>query len=159
MLHRLDPSARRKSDSMSILVLLALAVQSSIAQSPETAPDGVPINPVHLDEAGFGILRYSDPQGREIPLSAATANFSDSTSRPFEAWSTLGTWTRPDLSLCMQYMTAERLALTNAVQVYSPMDQRAVARFRFVIDPEQAEEIASSDGGTAEGECHSDFLR
>jgi len=159
MLHELNPSARRMSNLMKIFILMTLAAQSSMAQSPESAPDGVPTYPVYLDESGFGILRYSDPTGREIPFSAATGNFSDSSNRPFEGRSTLGTWTGPDLSLCMQYMTAERLELTNAVQVYSPTDERAVARFRFVVDPEQAEEIISSDGGTAEGECYSDFLR
>lgn len=139
--------------------LLCINGTSLLAQDLDVASDGVSTLPMYLDESGEGILRYSDPEGRAIPFSAATGMLSPKSSRPFEVWSTLGTWTGPEISLCMQYMTPQRVEQTNAVQIYSPTTERVVARFRFVFDDEQAEEIVSTDGGTESGECHSDFLR
>lgn len=142
-----------------VVPLLCLHGTSLPAQDLDVASDGVPTLPVYLAESGDGILRYSDPEGREIPFSASTGMLTPASSRPFEVWSTLGTWTGPEISLCMQYMTPQRVERTNAVQIYSPTTEQVVARFRFIFDDEQAEEIVSTDGGTEPGECYSDFLR
>ena len=80
--------------------------------------------------------------------------------RPFEVFSTLGTWTGPDLSLCLQFLQRERVeAMNMGVQIYAPEEQAAVARYRIVFDAEQAEEIVSTGGGTGPGECDANFLR
>ena len=144
-----------------LLVIAALATAAPlIAQERQVTSDGVPLHVVHVDDDGHGILRFSDPEGREIDFVAATGGLVPDSDRPFEAFSTLGTWTGPDLSLCLQYLTPERVEEMNlGVQVYAPAEQAAVARYRIVFDTDEAEEIVSTEGGTGPGECHANFLR
>lgn len=143
---------------LAALMLFASATPI-LAQDVEVTADGIPIFPVFLNDSGNGILRFSDPEEREIPFTAANGMLAPKSSRPFEAWSTLGTWTGPELSLCIQHMTPARLELTNAIQLYSPTEERVIARFRFVFNAEKAEQIISADGGTEPGVCHSNFLK
>lgn len=146
--------------ALCLAALCLAAATASSAQEARTASDGVPIYPVHVNDEGHGILRYSDPEGREIPLTAAIGAMVPDGSRPFEVIRTLGTWTGPDLSLCLQYLTADRVERMNmGVQIHAPAEEAVVARYEIVFDAERAEEIVSAEGGTGPGECESEFLR
>jgi hypothetical protein len=142
-----------------IWIVLTLAFWSTATLSEEPSSETVPLLPVYIDEEGMGILRYSHPEGRAVPMVVATGTHTPGGPREFEVYGTLGEWTGPELALCMRYMTQQRLRLTPNVQVYSPTEEAVLARFEFIVDESKAEEIVSTDGGTGPGECDAEFRR
>lgn len=141
--------------------VFALVIATAVCgQDEELASDGVPILPAFVSVEGEGILRYSDPQGREGMFAIMLGGLIPEANRPFEGFTTLGEFRGPDISLCLQGMSQHVIQEMNlAAQVFSQADQAVVARFRISVDPERAEDIVSTDGGTGAGECTSEFLR
>ena len=119
------------------LVALFAALLCPIAALAETAPDGVEIVPLYLNENGDGILRFTDTGGSTGPFTTQIPG--------------------PAFTFCVQQFRADKFPDGFGMNVWNTATQKSALRYRFVHDAAQAEAITSIGEGDAPGECSTNY--
>lgn len=121
----------------------------------DTDDDDVEVRPYYIDEEGIGVLRYSEPAGREFEYHMAISGLTTDPKRPREVLvGSMGPYAGPDVAIYMGSLNMMDVPLDLLeIEIYEDEPYRPVVRFRPVIDPDKAENMEDCGTVSSTGAC------
>ncbi len=108
------------------LAALIAALLCPITALAETAPDGVEIVPLYLNENGDGILRFTDAGHSTGPFTIAIGGITENKNHPFEAHGPFTTEIPgPKFNFCVQRFRADRVPAGFGMNVWNTATEKS----------------------------------
>lgn len=117
--------------------------------------DDVEVRPYYIDEEGIGVLRYSEPAGRQFEYHMVISGLTTDPERPREILvGSMGPYAGPDVAIYMGSLNMMDVPLDLLeIEIYEDEPYRPVVRFRPVVDPDKAENLKDCGTVSSTGAC------
>ena len=139
-----------------LVLFITVTIIGSVTSGARGEETSDTFEPIYINDAGDGILRYSAPDGVARQYWLAIGMHRENRERPFETWSgDIGPFSGPEVAVSFAYIRHSQIPLDKiAFELYEKEPYKKAARFRPVIDPEQAETADTCGKISPVGECH-----